>query len=122
MFEVLMAMAMLTLVIVPMMESFGPALAATRHVERELVLTNQARATLNRVLSLAFNTLVANKGNPVDKVALFGSTAQAEDVSVRGKTYSPLIAIEDDSGGYNTLLRLTVTLDTVHLVTRKTDD
>lgn len=120
-FETLVAMALLGLLLLPLLKSFGPSMASISHVEKEITLANQARATLNRILSLNFNTLAARIGNPVDKALLFGSAseAQKEDFLVQGRSYSPGIIIQDASGGNKTLLKLTVTLDTLSLVTLK---
>ncbi len=120
-FEILVAMALLGLLVLPILKSFGPSLASISHVEKQVILTNQARATLNRILSMEFNTLVSRIGNPVDPAVLFGSTAEAqkENFLVQGKTYTPGIVIQDASGGNKTLLELTVTLDNFNLVTLK---
>ncbi len=121
-FEILVAMALLGLLILPLLKSVGPSLTSISHVEKEITLTNQARATLNRILSLDFNTLVSCMGNPVDSALLFGSTAEAqkENFLVQGKSYSPKIIIQDASEDTSqTLLKLTVALDTLTLVTLK---
>ena len=88
-----------------------------------VVFTNQGRGTLNRVISLDFETLNSNQGDPVDLASLFGSAEEAdkEIFSFKGVNYTPTVAITDASGGDGGLLELTVTLDYVSLRTLKAE-
>lgn len=123
-FEILIALVVLGTAIIPIMEAMAPSLATLPYLEKEIVLTNRARGTLNRIVTLDFDTLTANVGNPVDITALFGSVTegQKEIFTHGGVVYQPIIAIEDESGGDNTLLKLSITLDTLELTTLKTND
>lgn len=123
-FEVLLALVILAAAIVPVMEAAAPSLSAVSHLEREVVLANRARGTMNRVLDLDFGTLAANIGDPVDLDTLFGSSDEAleETFSHDGISYVPVVAIEDNSEGDSTLLQVSVVLDSLSLVTLKTDD
>jgi prepilin-type N-terminal cleavage/methylation domain-containing protein len=121
--EIIIAVLLLAIAIVPMVGAYGPAIFSTA-VENEVgVFTNQARGTLNRVAALDFAILLNNQGNPVDLVALFGSAAEAakETFSFHGNSYAPTVAIADVSGGLGGLLEITVTADQVSLITLKTE-
>ena len=87
------------------------------------VFANRARGTLNRVISLDFQTLNDNKGSPVDLAALFGSAAEAakETFSFQGKSYTPTVVIADASGSTKGLLEITVTMAQVSLKTLKAE-
>ena len=121
--EILIAVMILTLAIVPIINAIGPAVKTTAAEAQFSVSTNQARATLNRLLSLDFATLNANQGNAVDLTSLFGSTAEAnlENFLLNGKLHTPTVAIIDASGGAGGLLQLTVTINQVRLTTLKAD-
>jgi len=118
-FEIILAIIILVIFIIPMVNAFTPALLATGQGEEQTVLTGQARITMNRILDIDFQSLEANAGNPADLVALFGSQAEADEESFvyRGATYTPVLAITDASGGAGGLLELTVTLKNVKLQT-----
>lgn len=122
-FEILLAVLLLAVALVPMMQAFVPALSATGNEEEVAVFTNQARGTLNRVLSLNYSTLSANKGDPVDLAVLFGSAAEAakENFSLRGTAYSPAVAIVDKSGGIGGLLEVSVRIRYVTLKTERAE-
>jgi len=120
-FEILMALLVLAIAIVPMMNAFAPALLSTGQGEEQAVLTGRARGTMNRLLDLDFRSLDTNRGSPANLVALFGSQAEAdkENCVYMGTTYVPVVAITDASGGAGGLLELTVTLKNVILQTLK---
>jgi hypothetical protein len=100
-----------------------------------VVLTNQARSTMNRLLELDFRWLDINQGNPANLVNLLyykkptqteteamadaEAEAKKENLSYRGQTYVPTVAITDASGGSGSLLEITVTLKNVTLQTLK---
>lgn len=121
--EVLIALMILTLAIVPIINAIGPAVKTTAAEAQTLVFTNQARATLNRLLTVNFARLNANQSADVDLAILFGSTAEAnlESFLLNGTTYTPTVAITDASGGAGRLLELTVTINHVRLTTLKAD-
>ncbi len=127
-FEILLAVALLAVAVVPMMSAFGPALFTTGQEEERSVFTHQARATLNRVAALGFPALNANQGNPVNLAALFGwpagpapAEAAKEDFTFQGRAYTPLVAVTDTSGGAGGRLEITVTVDYVQLKTLKAE-
>jgi len=122
-FEILIALVILGTAIIPIMEAMAPSLATIPYLEKEIVLTNRARGTLNRIMVLDFDTLTVNVGNPVDIATLFGSVTegQKENFTHGGVVYQPVVAIEDESGVDNTLLKLSVTLENLKLTTLKTD-
>ena len=76
---------------------------------------------MNRLIELDFRLLDANRGNPANLVALFGSQAEAdrESFTYLGAAYAPVVAVADASGGSGGLLELTVALKTVRLRTLK---
>ena len=119
--EVVVAVLLLAIAIVPILGAFGPAIFATNVEEGTAVFTNQTRGTLSRVLALDFATLDSNQGDPVNLATLFGTQAEAdkETFSFKGTNYTPTVAITDASGGAGGLLELTVTLDYVSLKTLK---
>ena len=121
--EILIAVMVLSMAIVPIINAIGPAVKTTAAERQFSVSTNQARATLNRLLSLDFATLNANQGDSVELTSLFGSTAEAnlENFLLNGKLYTPAVAITDASGGAGGLLQLTVTINQVRLTTLKAD-
>jgi prepilin-type N-terminal cleavage/methylation domain-containing protein len=126
--EVAVALFILSMVIIPLMDSFRTALITTGGEERQAVFTNQARATLYRIAALDFVDLNSNQGNPVDLAVLFGSAsdpkpaeAAKEDFVYRGKTYTPSVTISDASGGAGGLLELSVTVAEINLRTLKAE-
>jgi prepilin-type N-terminal cleavage/methylation domain-containing protein len=121
--EILMAVMILTLAIVPIINAIGPAVKTTAAEAQFSVFANQARATLNRLLTVDFATLNANQGAAVDLTSLFGSTAEAnlENFMLDGNSYTPTVAITDAGGGTDGLLQLTVTINQVRLTTLKAD-
>ena len=97
-FEIILALLILVIAIVPMMNAFAPALLATGQGEEQTVLTGQARMTMNRLSGLDFRSLDANRGRPLTAemlVALFGSQAEVdkETLVYKGVTYAPDITI-----------------------------
>jgi len=121
--EILVAVMILAMAIVPIISAIGPAVKTTAAEAQFAVFTNQARATLYRLLSLDFATLSANQSDDVDLAALFGSAAEAnlENFLLNGKLHTPTVAITDASGGAGGLLRLAVTINQVRLTTLKAD-
>jgi prepilin-type N-terminal cleavage/methylation domain-containing protein len=121
--EILIAVMVLSMAIVPIINAIGPAVKTTAAERQFSVSTNQARATLNRLLSVDFATLNANQGDAVELTSLFGSTAEAnlENFLLNGKLYTPAVAITDASSGAGGLLQLTVTINQVRLTTLKAD-
>jgi prepilin-type N-terminal cleavage/methylation domain-containing protein len=122
--EVAVALFILSMVIIPLMDSFRAALITTGGEERQAVFTNQTRGTLYRIAALDFADLNSNQGNPVDLAILFGSVtnpkldeAAKEEFVYRGKIYMPTVAISDASGGAGGLLELSVTVAEINLRT-----
>jgi len=122
-FEILLAVVILTIAIVPMMNAFAPYLSSLENEEKTTVFTNQARGTLNRAAALDFATLTSNQGDPVNLATLFGSQDEAdkETFSFKGQNYTPILAINDASGGVGGLLELNVTVDQVMFKTLKAE-
>jgi prepilin-type N-terminal cleavage/methylation domain-containing protein len=120
-FEIILALLILTVSIIPMINAFAPALLSAGSEEERAVLAGRARQTINRVWDMDFRALDAHRGNPVDLAQLFGSAAEAnkETVLFRVQTYVPVVSITDASGGQGGLLELQVRLQTVQLQTRK---
>jgi prepilin-type N-terminal cleavage/methylation domain-containing protein len=121
--EILIAVMILALAIVPIINAIGPAVKTTAAEAQISVFTNQARATLNRLLTVDFATLNANQGDAVDLTSLLGSTDEAnlENFLLNGKPYTPTVDITDAGGGAGGLLELTVTINQVRLTTLKAD-
>ena len=119
--EIMLVVLILAIAIVPMVRAFAPAVLTASADEETAVVANQARGTLHRVMACDFDTLDKNQGDPVNLAALFGSAAEAdkETFSLKGKNYTPTVAITDASGGLGGLLQLTVTLEQVRFATRK---
>jgi len=122
-FEIIIAVLLLSIAIAPMVNAFKPAVFPTSGEEEIAVFMNQARGNLNRVAALDFQILNDNQGNPVDLVALFGSTTEAdkETFSFKGKNYTPTVAITEVSGGDGGLIEVNVTLGKVSLKTMKAE-
>jgi prepilin-type N-terminal cleavage/methylation domain-containing protein len=121
--EILVALLLLGMAIVPMLNAFAPAMLSIGGEEETTVFTSQARGTLNRIASLDFNTLSANLGTSVDLAALFGSAAEAdkEAFSFKNVNYSPIVSITDVSGGIGGLLEITTTIDHIVMKTLKAE-
>ena len=119
--EIVVAIFILGIAIAPMVTAYAPALLSTTGKEEMVVFANQVRGTMHRVMALDFETLNANRGDPVNLTALFGSGAEAakETFSVNGNTYTPTVVIADAGGGSEGLLEITVTVDRVTLKTLK---
>ena len=134
--EIIIAVLLLAIAIVPMVNAYAPAIFSTSGEEEMAVFTNQVRGTLNRVTTLDFKTLYENKDpddapNPVVLENLFGSPSEAnkEKFSFKGTDYTPLVAITgydaDDDGDIDVddegVLELTVTIHHVSLKTLKAE-
>ena len=121
-FEIIIALFIISLAIIPMMKSFGPAMMAATHVEKTAVITNQARATMERLLALDVLILKskADEAQPLSGSAVFGDSD--ETFTFDGVSHSPEITITDVSGDSSkTLLNLTVAFAGVSISTRKAD-
>lgn len=120
-FEILIAILIMVIAIVPMIQAFGPALFFTGTEEGVSVFTNQARHTVNRIAAADFGTLDAlvqnNQANPVNLDTFFG--AGQESFSFRGVTYTPRVVITDISGGSGGLLDISVSIDQITMRTSK---
>ena len=123
MMEFLMVLLILSVAIIPMVTAFAPARISAAHVERSIIFLNQARGTLNRVISIDFETLSANAGDDVDLAVLLGSDHEAgrEAFLYDGAKWTPRVDISDSSGGEGGLLQITVLLDNVDLSTLKSE-
>lgn len=108
-FEIVLALLILAIAIVPMMNAFAPAILATGQGEEQTVLTGQARQTMNGLLDMKFAILDANKATPGVLIAMLGDQAAAGAV----------VSVTDASGGAGGLLELTVILNNVTLQTLK---
>ncbi len=105
-FEVLLAVSILVVAIVPIVRAYRPSAFSIGLEQRQAVCANQARQTLNRLLSLDFNTLWANQGNPVNLNNLFN--ASDETFSLQRVSQNPVVSIVDASGGAGGLVEITV--------------
>ena len=121
--EIIFAVLLLAIAIVPIMNAYALAIFSTAGEEERAVFTNRARATLNRVAALEFSRLNDNQGNPVDLATLFGSADEAakETFALKGTSHTPVVAITDQGGGDGGLLEVEVTIDYVSLKTLKTE-
>ena len=121
--EIILAVVLLAIAISPMVSAYSPAIFSTSAEDEMAVFANRARGTLNRVISLDFQTLNDNKGSPVDLAALFGSAAEAakETFSFQGKSYTPTVLIADAPGSTEGLLEITATMAQVSLKTLKAE-
>ena len=121
--EIIFAVLLLAIAIVPIMNAYAPAIFSTAGEEERAVFTNRARATLNRVAALEFSRLNDNLGNPVDLATLFGSAEEAakETFALKGTSYTPAVAITDQGGGDGGLLEVQVTINYVSLKTLKAE-
>ena len=121
-FEIIIALFIISIAVVPMMKSFGPAMKAGAFVEKTAVLTNQARATMERMLVLDFDTLKlkVDDSQPLSGNAVFGDSN--ESFTFEGASYAPEITIIDSSGDTSkTLLTLTVAIDDISVSTLKAE-
>jgi prepilin-type N-terminal cleavage/methylation domain-containing protein len=121
--EVLVAIFILAIAIVPMVDAFKPALISTGSNERLAVFANQARGTLNRAVSLDYATLNNHLGSPVDLGSLFGSGSEAakETFTFKGTSYLPTLSIADASAGAGGLLEIMVTIEEATFKTLKAE-
>ena len=121
--EVLVAVFILGIAIVPMVTAFSPAIHSLEGEGEMTVFSFQASYTMNRIADMEFATLNSNQGNPVDLAGLFGSPDEAakESFSSRGQSYTPTVAIVDASGGVGGLLEITVTVENVILKSLKAE-
>ena len=121
--EIIFAVLLLAIAIVPMMNAYAPAIFSTSGEEERAVFTNRARATLNRVAALEYSRLNENQGKPVDLATLFGSADEAakETFALKGTSYTPVVVITDQGGGDGGLLEVEVTINYVSLKTLKTE-
>ncbi|MBW1962301.1 MAG: prepilin-type N-terminal cleavage/methylation domain-containing protein [Deltaproteobacteria bacterium] len=119
--EIVIALTILAIAIIPILNAYAPAIFSAAEDEKTAVFTNQVRGTISRVMTLDFQTLSSNQGDPVDLVSLFGSAEEAakETCTFNGKAYTPSVAISDASSAQGGLLELTVTLEQVSLKTLK---
>ena len=110
-FEIVLALLILAVAIVPMMNAFAPAILATGQGEEQAVLTGQARQTMNGLLEMDFATLDAKKAAPADLVTMLGDQAAT----------GVIVSVTDAAaaGGAGGLLELTVTLKNVTLQSLK---
>jgi len=121
--EILIAVLLLAIAIVPMLDAFKPAIFSTIGEEESAVFSNHARGTLNRISAFSFTALSANSGYAVDMATLFGSQAEAdkETFSHKGTNYTPTVDITDVSGGDGGVFEITVSIDFVSLKTLKAE-
>lgn len=121
--EILLAVAILAVAIVPLVSAYAPAVFSTSGQEEMTVVSQRARGTLNRILSLDYKTLKNNMGDPVDLAALFGSASEAakETFTFRGVAYTPSVVIKEETPGQDGLLEIDVTLSPVNLKTLTAD-
>lgn len=120
-FEIIIAIFIISLAIVPMMEGFRPAMMTAASVEKTAVLTDRARGTLNRMLATDFDTLQSKAdAQPHTGTDVFGDSE--ETFVFDGISFSPEITISDQSGDSSkTLLNLTVKIDTISFTTLRAD-
>jgi len=131
-FEILMAMILISLTIVPMMEAFSPG-RAVEGGEEAAVFTNQVRGTLNRVTATDYDILESYVGtygegtmNLTNLFTLAGFSSGATEAALEnftheGMSYSPTVTISDSSGGDGGLYEITATVEYVALRTQKAD-
>jgi prepilin-type N-terminal cleavage/methylation domain-containing protein len=117
-FEILLAIVILVIAILPMVNAFAPAHLSTGQAEEQAILTGQARSALNGLLNLDFKTLNdpnnKNKDNPDAVVALLG------DQWVSGMIIR-VIDSDIDAEHIGGLLELKVRLKNVKLQTLKAE-
>jgi len=126
-FEIILAVFILAVAIVPMMNAFSPAVFSTNAEEKMAIMINCARGTLNRLTVLDYKTLNDNIGDSVSLVSLFDDFEDPQDeankeiCNCQEKNYTPMVAITDVSDGDGGLLELTVTVEHVNLTTLKAE-
>jgi prepilin-type N-terminal cleavage/methylation domain-containing protein len=121
-FEIIIALFIISIAVIPMMKSFGPAMSTAAIVEKTAVMTNRVRATMERLLVLDFDTLQSkvDDSQPLSGNAVFGDTQ--ETFAFEGSSYSPEITIIDSSGDASkTLLTLTVAIEDISVSTLKAE-
>ena len=130
--EILLAMVLISITIVPMMEAFSPG-RMSMGGEEATVFTNQARGTLNRISAIDYaildtyvTTYSAGTMNLTNLFTLAGFSSGAtqaafEDFSFKGTNYTPAVTIADASGGAGGMYELTVTVEYVTLKTLKAE-
>ena len=115
-FEVMVTIFILSLAVVPMMKSFRPAMMSSAGVAKTTVLTNQARGTLERLSAVDFNTL----NICTSELSTDFFEDNLEKITFEGIDYDPKITITDAAGD-STLLKLTVTIETISFSTLRAD-
>ena len=130
--EILLAMVLIALTVVPMMEAFSPG-HAVEGGEEAAVFTNQVRGTLNRIAAYDYEVLdsyVSTYGTgTMNLMRLFiiagfsngTSEAALENFTFKGTNYTPAVTITDASGGAGGLYELSVTIEYVTLKTQKAE-
>ena len=75
------------------------------------------------LITLDFDILNNNQGDPVNLTSLFGSAEEAakEIFTFKGISYTPAVSIIDASSGAGGLLEVAVSLDSISLKTYKAD-
>ena len=121
-FEIIIAIFLISIAVIPMMKSFRPAMMSSKNVEKSVVMANQARGTMERLLLLDFDTLSSktDEVQPLSGNDVFGDVE--ETITFESDSYSPEITISDASGDASkTLLTLTVSLADITFSTLKAD-
>jgi len=121
-FEIVIAIFIVSIAVIPMMESFRPAMMSGKNVEKSAVMTNHARGTMERLLLVDFDTLSSkvDEAQPLSGNDVFGDVE--ETITFEDDSYSPEITISDASGDASkTLLTLTVSLEDITFSTLKAD-
>lgn len=130
--EILLAMVLISIAVIPMMEAVSPGRTSTGG-EEATVFTNQARGTLNRVAAIDYgvldnyvDTYSVGTVNLTNLFTLAGFTSGAteaalENFTFKGTGYTPSVTIADFSAGAGGLYELTVTVEYVTLKTLKAE-
>jgi len=95
---------------------------SSKNVEKSVVMANQARGTMERLLLVDFDTLSSkvDEAQPLSGNDVFGDVE--ETITFEDDSYSPEITISDASGDASkTLLTLTVSLADITFSTLKAD-
>lgn len=123
MIELLVAILLLALAVVPMLNALKPIYNAGRIQDRTTVFVNQAQGTLNRLLASDFYALSAAQGSNVNLVLIFGTTSEVarESFIFDNSNWLPRVDIADRSGGTGGLVEVTVTLDQIQLYSQKAE-
>lgn len=121
--EIIVAMFILAIAIIPMVNAYSPAVSSAGGEEEMTVLSQRARGTLHRILDLGYDTLNSNRADPADLIGLFGSAEEAnkETFVFKGKTYIPQVAITEKNPGEEGLLEVRVSIEHVSVKTLKAD-